>query len=819
MRNPSTLTRTALASVCGLALTLGSGAATAVASEGPFVEQATSLGAAPSGTVNATEILFPALMDMAEPPMDLSLGAGMDALLMLQPGDADWRKMERWAEGEEQRAVLAAIAEITDPDAKKLHVLEVPFGFDATDAMYMDEGLWIELPTDELLASAEFHYLTHIERAAGLAMFEAMRLAEAGEGGASLKLLGDALLFGKMVAERPTVKETKAGFGIMRIASERSRDVVYTHPDSFTADQLVEHAERFDERVLRPRLIPFPGAEELAARQLVARVFEERGGVKPGEFAQTLAMLEAGDTPLRRMSEAARFRDASRAQADWFDHDDWILRVFGDFKSRWRIPGYRDAIFDKTPQLQQADGRALTMIKYVADDLSDLRDVRTALEVDMGGTMNALGVVAFSKSTGSLPPELKAVEPVYVNKLFTDPYNPNQRYEGNVFYDMNYWVPIRDQTFDRRVGERPYEVTVTLPGEGESMFAASAPATGAADAVLRSLSDTRPNIAGMIGRAASEIKLTNWHNGDAITMAGSEGDIRVLIFWATWCGPCKAAIPGNNQVYNKYKDQGVTLFGVCDNNGGNTMARTADQHSMAYPTGMMASGSPEARAYNLPHWPFSVIVDRAGTIRAAGVRPGDLDQALAALVAEQPAGWTGGDTAQAAGFEDMELGDFEDMDFGDLENMGDLEAAMGDMAGQLDELMNMTNREVFAMMNVTPPAELEPILDMKAMETEQMSDAEFQRLLGMSKAEAEALAEKAMMEQMGGMMGMGGMGGGDATAGAEFTVLLDETQFLLYSSGPDGMDNRAKEVGAGGGDVLIWPPLMSLARKHAQGEL
>ena len=59
--------------------------------------------------------------------------------------------------------------------------------------------------------------------------------------------------------------------------------------------------------------------------------------------------------------------------------------------------------------------------------------------------------------------------------------------------------------------------------------------------------------------------------------------------------------------------------------------------------GRERGGSPEARAYNLPHWPFSVIVDRAGTIRAAGVNPGDLDQALAALVAEQPAGWTGDD--------------------------------------------------------------------------------------------------------------------------------------------------------------------------------
>ena len=527
-------------------------------------------------------------------------------------------------------------------------------------------------------------------------------------------------------------------------------------------------------------------------------------------------MLEAGDKPLRRLSEAARFRESSTLQGDYFDHLDWIERVFGDFEARWRVPGWRDPLFNKTPQLDQADGRTLAMIKYVAEDVSDLRDIRTSLEIDMGGTMNALGVVAFEKATGSLPPEITSIEPLYVNKLFKDPFKPNERYLGNIFYDMDYWVPVRDQEFDRRVGQQPYEVTVGLPGEGESMFTASAPETGAADTVLRSLSDNRPNIAGMIGKRATEINLTNWHNGEAITMDGSAGDIRVMIFWATWCGPCKAAIPGNNQVYAKFKDQGVTLFGICDNNQGNSMARTADQHSMAYPTGMMNSGNAEASAYNLPHWPFSIIVDRAGIIRAAGVNPGDLDKAVTALVAEQPVGWTGGDVPDLSAFENLDLGDMDlgDMDLDNLEGLEDMGEAMAGMMegmmGSLDDMMNMTNRQVFEMMGVEPPAELEPILDMKAMETEQMSDADFQRLLGMSKAEAEALAEKAMMAQLGGM-------GGNAKGGSSFTVLLDQTQFLLYSAGPDGSDNRAKKVGAGGDDILIWPPLMSLAREHAHG--
>lgn len=49
-------------------------------------------------------------------------------------------------------------------------------------------------------------------------------------------------------------------------------------------------------------------------------------------------------------------------------------------------------------------------------------------------------------------------------------------------------------------------------------------------------------------------------NGGFVDMANMKGKIIVLDFWATWCAPCKAAMPGMQMVVNKYKDDKDVVF-------------------------------------------------------------------------------------------------------------------------------------------------------------------------------------------------------------------------------------------------------------------
>ncbi len=140
------------------------------------------------------------------------------------------------------------------------------------------------------------------------------------------------------------------------------------------------------------------------------------------------------------------------------------------------------------------------------------------------------------------------------------------------------------------------------------------------------------------GKPATALSAETWI-GDAVTIEGSLGKVVILDFWATWCGPCMAAIPKNVQLVSDYKDKGLVFIGVHDSsNGWDRADAVIKQKSINYPV-MKDKGGDTVKAYNLQFWPTYVAIDKYGIVRAAGLLPDRVHDVVEMLIAEPgPAG-------------------------------------------------------------------------------------------------------------------------------------------------------------------------------------
>ncbi|MBI3088477.1 MAG: TlpA family protein disulfide reductase [Candidatus Omnitrophica bacterium] len=49
-------------------------------------------------------------------------------------------------------------------------------------------------------------------------------------------------------------------------------------------------------------------------------------------------------------------------------------------------------------------------------------------------------------------------------------------------------------------------------------------------------------------------------DGDPVSLQELRGQVVIMEFWATWCGPCRFSLPSLEVIYRKYRDRGVTVL-------------------------------------------------------------------------------------------------------------------------------------------------------------------------------------------------------------------------------------------------------------------
>ena len=111
-------------------------------------------------------------------------------------------------------------------------------------------------------------------------------------------------------------------------------------------------------------------------------------------------------------------------------------------------------------------------------------------------------------------------------------------------------------------------------------------------------------------------------DGGEVTRSDYAGQVILLDFWATWCAPCRAEIPGLVELYEKHKDSGFVVLGVAVDDTVDALEPFVAELGMTYPV-LVENGRYELRdAYGpLVGFPTSFLITREGTmcVRHVGI--------------------------------------------------------------------------------------------------------------------------------------------------------------------------------------------------------
>lgn len=131
-----------------------------------------------------------------------------------------------------------------------------------------------------------------------------------------------------------------------------------------------------------------------------------------------------------------------------------------------------------------------------------------------------------------------------------------------------------------------------------------------------------PASTGLVGEPAPDFALKS-ASGDNLRLSEYRGEVVMINFWATWCGPCRQEMPLLDELYSRYSRVGFQLLGVnIDDDSGKAVDMVAEL-GVSFPVLFDADKSVSER-YEVEAMPVTILVDRNGTVRHVhhGYKPG-----------------------------------------------------------------------------------------------------------------------------------------------------------------------------------------------------
>ena len=103
-------------------------------------------------------------------------------------------------------------------------------------------------------------------------------------------------------------------------------------------------------------------------------------------------------------------------------------------------------------------------------------------------------------------------------------------------------------------------------------------------------------------------------SGPNLRLQEQRGQVVLVNFWATWCGPCREEMPHMNRLYEKYRASGFVLLGVNVDEDPRNAAGVASKLGLKFPV-LLDTDKKVSRLYELATMPSTVLIDRDGRVR------------------------------------------------------------------------------------------------------------------------------------------------------------------------------------------------------------
>jgi thiol-disulfide isomerase/thioredoxin len=150
-----------------------------------------------------------------------------------------------------------------------------------------------------------------------------------------------------------------------------------------------------------------------------------------------------------------------------------------------------------------------------------------------------------------------------------------------------------------------------------------------------------PKVGLGIGNLAPELKF-NDPNGKSIALSDLRGQMVLIDFWASWCGPCRKENPNIVKTYKQFKDksfengEGLTIYSVSLDKSKASWQNAIMQDRLAWPnhvSDLKYWQSEAAQIYRVSSIPTAYLIDGNGIIVGKGysLRGGGLAALLANL--------------------------------------------------------------------------------------------------------------------------------------------------------------------------------------------